>query len=41
VLDRRQIDAIMAGRALDGDAEPVGDVRVAATIRPGEGPASG
>ena len=41
VLDRRQIDAIMAGRSLDGEVEPVGDVRVAAAIRPGEGPASG
>ncbi|HZC28305.1 MAG TPA: AAA family ATPase [Gaiellaceae bacterium] len=41
VLDRRQIDAIMAGHALDGDAEPVADVRIAAAVRPGEGPASG
>jgi cell division protease FtsH len=41
VLDRGQIDAIMAGASLDGEREPVGDVRVAATIRPGEGPAAG
>src|SRR3954464_3322202 len=41
VLDRRQIDAIMAGRSADREAEPIGDVRVAAAVRPGEGPAAG
>jgi cell division protease FtsH len=41
VLDRRQIDAIMASRDLDAAGEPVGDVRVAAAVRPGEGPAAG
>jgi cell division protease FtsH len=41
VLDRRQIDAIMAGRSADREAEPIGDVRVAAAVRPGEGPAGG
>jgi cell division protease FtsH len=37
VLERREIDAIMAGATGD-DGRPVGEVRLAATLRPGEGP---
>jgi cell division protease FtsH len=33
-LERAQLDAIMAG---DDDARPVGEVRLAASLRPGEG----
>ena len=38
VLERPEIDAIMAGATGD-DGRPVGEVRLAATLRPGEGPA--
>src|ERR671939_1230643 len=38
VLDRRQIDAIMAGVPRAERRRPVGEVRLAATVRPGEGP---
>src|SRR4051794_33403202 len=38
VLERPAIDAIMAGATGD-DGRPVGEVRLAATLRPGEGPA--
>jgi len=36
VLERPEIDAIMAGPPADDGARPVGDLRIAATMRPGE-----
>jgi cell division protease FtsH len=41
VLERADIDAIMAGVPRQDPRRPVGEVRLAATVRPGEGPAGG
>jgi len=38
VLERGQIDALMAGVPLGEPRRPTGEVRLAATVRPGEGP---
>jgi len=37
VLERAEIDAIMAGVPREQPRRPVGEVRLAATVRPGEG----
>jgi cell division protease FtsH len=41
VLERAQIDAIMAGVPRAERRRPLGDVRIAAAVRPGEGPVAG